>query len=82
MRHGGSLNFFKDRKRYPHVTLAFDDWKRFSAHKGQRNPTTMTYSLDVRYFRQQGNISYTQNWNTLICEILNVKLAKIHNKLM
>ena len=72
----------KDRNRYPHVTLAFDDWKHFSAHKGQRNPTTMTYSLDVRYFRQQGIISYSQNCNSLICETLKVKLAKIHSMLM
>ena len=33
-----------DIDRYPHVTLAFDDLKRFSAHKGPRNPTIMTYS--------------------------------------
>ena len=53
-------NHSKNKNEYLHVTLAFDDWKNFSAHKGSSNPITMKNSFKVMYFRQQRNISYNQ----------------------
>ena len=45
----------------------------------QSNITRMNYRLQVRYFCQQGNISYTEIWKSvhyLICETLFCEISK------